>query len=279
MRQLLMRRHIILPGMLAIGLVVGIYVGSVSSHPESPTQTQSGRTDRTPPEVASGFAEVAPPNQGEGIVRLEATPTAPPAAALPWSKEELAKWPKDKFHLPYEQKPFLHQMIGETPGYLADGRKCLYRFDLDRFIDSLPTEVMDEARRIKSELSDMISEFDASIRELEKQQWVRRYEAYHEAVEAGNYVVFESGPTDADTVNVIKGVMEPLNLGENNKDFVYITSTARPPQGHPRKDGSFGANIYVRRRDSPRTFELLDEIFRVADQAEDAVRRRLGVPR
>lgn len=243
--------------------------------------------------------EVAPPvravaaDQPAGLNGAAATSVAPERAqvaadegqgpdpaprensALPWSPEELAKCPTDSRSHPLEQKPFLHTMMlwGGDGKNLRDGTSTFYQFDMDRFLLNLPEGVRSTATNMRRELIE-------AARELEKEHWKSRYEAYHAAVEAGSYVIVDcDGLPESEAAVKIAKAREALGLGELNRDYFYMVASARPPDGRPYGTGRYSAIIYVRRSEFPRSFELLDEIARTMRAAEDAIRARLGVPR
>lgn len=239
---------------------------------------------------ANPSSTASPAPQVPVAERVEVPPAAAPRAEpgsttnprKPWSPEELAKWPKDSHELPWEQKPFLHtNMIwGGDFGSLKEGRTATHQFDLDRFLASLPEAVRSSAQAQREQLLASIADLDKAARELEKEHWKSRSEAYHAAIEAGCFEIIDvSGIPDLEAAHKVAAVREGLGLGELNRDYYYMVSSARGPNRREYGDGKFSAMIYVRRSQFPESFALLDEVERTVAAAEDVIRARLGVPR
>lgn len=198
---------------------------------------------------------------------------------VPWSAEALAACPKDEFRLPVTQKGFLHYTVGNGDK-LVDGGNNFYQFDLYRFLRDQTDEVQQRAKDLQTDLIASIAQHSDATRQLEGELWRIRYEDYHRAIEAGDYVVVDwTGLTEEAGSKVLAGKLEEMHLGELNRDFVYVVSSTRPGDNRSPMEGRFSAIIYLTRSRFPRSFELMDEIARIRDAAEDVVRTRLGITR
>lgn len=242
-----------------------------------PPHHPAPRDPATPPPISTPPTEPEPIAREPGEQEAGPPPTPVPSPGSPGQSGQSV----DGRGWPIDQAAFLHFVMGRQPGAnLISGQSTFYQFDLDEFLRNQPEDVQARARAIREELLKAIADYDTAARELEREQWRVRYEDYRHAIDAGDFSIVETtGLTMEDSAHKIAEQREALALGELNRDYVYLVSSARPPNGADILDGSFSAIVYVPRSRYPRSFELMDEISRIIDAEEDTVRARLGIPR
>jgi hypothetical protein len=226
---------------------------------------------------SDGSAAAAPPSRApiepDRILVADAFETEEP-----WSDAALAREPKDQFAMPLRHVPFLHACLNRsaTTDIGVSGKHAFYGIDVGQIISTLPVAARDAARGREAELGALVSEYKESARVVEMEQWRQRYQDYHLAVQAGRFTIVEhaADSSESERAQRNKATLDGLGLGQMNRDYVYIISTTRTQDDQKRPASAI---IYLTRTAYPKTFEMLDELRRLREEAQRVLRARLGV--
>lgn len=284
------------PYQLAIGILATAVVGMLLYLLLSPLLLQVPQEHKEEPvsQSASLPADIShedrQPIVGQPIddASLEA---AQPAIESPWSDElvgsasKVGSLPHDSLGYPVELRPYLHRMLNQAnawgdPKKERDPTSGAYVPKLSEILQSLPEGYEGAAKQHEKALADIVHQYALAAHALEIEHWQARVHAYHLAIENGDFVVVDNtaypmtSEGNMERANNNKRHLDQLNLGVMNQDFFYIVSSSR---SNANGVGMYSALIYITKSKYPEPFLLFDEVVKLKQQAERAVRDYLGI--
>jgi hypothetical protein len=265
------RRRAWLVGIAAVAVCVAIALFAREDAPLGPAVGYGGEAAASQVAAKAEVGGVAEPDPASREAPIETSTTSP------WDPAALARLRRDAFGRPWEQKPFLHAMLNLTDPNSPPEFSSMYT-DPPEVVDGLPEPFRSAGKGRLKELADLTASHRSAAREMILEYHRMKCDALHHAVERDEFLfVDHTGKEPPDIQKQNEATLAAANLGVMDDDFYVVVSSAKPPGGG--ESGPYSALIYIRRRDYPRVFELIEEVYRLKHDGEQEILRQLGYSR